>query len=359
MKHFRSFSELSRLNRRTNTIGSYRPTDRARPCEGIAPAGGYFHAGRRRPSWRRSPGRRSGFSMRSARELPGPGLSRERPTCGRRRPRESVVSLSSRRRPSGHRNSFTLPWAGASLVIVPATLAAGRLPTRRDHGGPSGERLRPARGSDHRSDRGRSWCVRRPRGRLRPGADQYRRFAADWTFIALPTLSGLSRAKWAHDPLPSRELLLRRFANDNDLNEQADAGEGKPTSAGMPHRGASCRRARRATVLLPWRTIPIASRRPASSGARAAGSPATVEVERRPLSVYAEALQRSGAGFGATGCGQCGGPQDAGRAGGRRRHPLGRRRRIGGRGHRAVAERPDRAAQQPRLQTMRSRGCRL
>ena len=138
----------------------------------------------------------------------------------------------------------------------------------------------------------RCGAVRRSRRRRRPGTErEFLRFAAHWGFLPR---SGIDEGQGgAPDSLHSRELLLRPlFVNDDDLNEQAArCWRARPTSparhdGGTSHRPVRARRAGGASPAIgPYRRLAP----PGPETQRLLS--ATVEVERRPLSVYAEALQ--------------------------------------------------------------------
>ena len=130
---------------------------------------------------------------------------------------------------------------------------------------------------------------------------EFLRFAAYWGFMprSCRPYRAQTKGKVERPVRYIRENFFygRAFANDDDLNEQAVRWlEGTAnvrrhaTNGGAPNRPLRARRAGGASPLgepCPYRRL----------GARHAPEPAprrlpaTVKVERRPLSVYAEALQ--------------------------------------------------------------------
>ena len=116
----------------------------------------------------------------------------------------------------------------------------------------------------------------------------------------VPTLSGPDQGQsGAPDPLhPLRaSSTAARLRTTTISTSRPRAGwRARPMCAGTPRRGSAPSTASSATsgrCFSPWRTMPLidisASARLQSLAPRLL--PATVEVERRPLSVYAEALQ--------------------------------------------------------------------
>ena len=102
----------------------------------------------------------------------------------------------------------------------------------------------------------------------------------------------------------------------------------------------------------PWRTIPIDVSAPGMLRSPRRGDCCRQpwrSSDDRSVSMRRRCNAGPGADPARPAAGDAGGPEDARGAGGRRRYPLRSRRRhdLGGRGHRAAPERPDRAAQQP------------
>ena len=129
---------------------------------------------------------------------------------------------------------------------------------------------------------------------------QFLRFAAHWGFMPRSCRPYRARTKGKVER-PIRYIresffYCRSFANDDDLNEQAD-GWLEGTANVRRHATTGERPVDRferdeRAVLLPLAPCPyrrLGARQAAQPAPRRL--PATVEVERRPLSVYAEALQ--------------------------------------------------------------------
>ena len=130
---------------------------------------------------------------------------------------------------------------------------------------------------------------------------EFLRFAKHWGFLPRSCRPYRARTKGKVErPIRYiRESFFygRSFANDDDLNEQAvrwlEGTANVRRHATTGERPIDRFERDERAVLLPLATMPLpAPWRPACSGARAAADcRQPSKVERRPLSVYAEALQ--------------------------------------------------------------------